>query len=82
MAYTLYAARDTKPETSMKAFATIALIFALINGIQSHPAEATGNVGDFATDFQLENVLDEAPDVFALSDHRGSVVVIAFFAYW
>jgi hypothetical protein len=66
----------------MKAFATAALILAFMNVIQPPAAAASGNVGDFAPDFQLENVLDGAPDIFTLSDHRGSVVVIAFFAYW
>jgi len=66
----------------MKAFATAALMLAFMNGFQPQPAAATGNVGDVAPDFQLENVLDGAPDNFAISDHRGSVVVIAFFAYW
>jgi hypothetical protein len=66
----------------MKAFATAALMLALMNGIQPHPAAATGNVGDVAPDFQLENVLDAAPDNFVMSDYRGSVIVISFFAYW
>jgi hypothetical protein len=66
----------------MKAFATTTLMVALTIGLHTSPAAATGNVGDFAPDFQLENILDGAPDNFAVSDYSGSVVVIAFIAYW
>jgi hypothetical protein len=58
------------------------LVLSLILATAPSPAISTGNVGDFAPDFTLENVLDFAPDSFTLSDNLGSVVVLAFFAEW
>ena len=66
----------------MKIFLTAAVMLVLMTGIGAVEARANGDVGSVAPDFQLENVLDGAPDSFALSSHRGSVVVIAFFAWW
>ena len=43
---------------------------------------ATGGVGEMAPAFNLENVLDAAPDFFSPNDFRGSVIVIFFFAWW
>jgi len=42
---------------------------------------AAGEVGTQAPDFQLDNMLDTAPDSFSLSGARGSVVVLAFWLW-
>lgn len=63
------------------AFALAVAVFALV-ALAAPPARAGARVGDPAPDFTAENLQDTAPDFFQLSNYRGSIVVIEFFAYW
>lgn len=55
-------------------------VLALLVGTH-RGARAQADAGQPAPDFTITNVLG-TPATATLSDHRGSVVVIAFFAYW
>lgn len=68
--------------SSRVARAVQALALLIAAALIPAPARAGGDVGEPAPEFTAENLQDTAPDYFQLSDYRGSVVVIEFFAHW
>ena len=66
----------------MRALLTTVLVLILATGFLPAGVEAGGAVGTMAPSFQVDNLLDSAPDVISLQEYRGSVVVLAFFGYW
>ncbi len=66
----------------VKQLVTGILIAALCAGTSATLARADGSVGSVAPDFQLADVRTGATGTFTLSQYRGSIVVIAFFAHW
>ena len=62
-------------------FVAVGLLAVALMAGTACAAHAQADPGDPAPDFTITNVLG-TPATATLSDHRGSVVVIAFFAYW
>jgi len=65
----------------MKILLTATLMVALATSFRPGEVKASGSIGAMASNFHLENVLESQPDFFSLEEHRGSVVVLAFFTY-
>lgn len=66
----------------MRKIVTGALLAGILAFGMTPESRADGGVGSVAPDFQLDDVRTGASGTFSLSEYRGSIVVIAFFAYW
>jgi len=66
----------------MKALLPTVLMLALATGFKPAEVWARGQIGEQAAGFLLENAQDSPPDSISLVEHRGSVVVLAFFTLY
>lgn len=64
-----------------RSLTLLAAVLAVMTILAPRPARAAGEVGTVAPDFTFTNLL-AGPTTVSLSQYAGSVVVIAFVAYW